>query len=261
MYKTHQISAFNDNYIWVIEDNHGAAYVVDPGCGQSVIDYVTSNKIQLVGILITHHHKDHTGGIALLQQANDQQLCVYGPGNEAIDGLTAPISIAEHTSTELNLKNWHQPIQVISVPGHTLGHIAYVIDDNLFCGDTLFSGGCGRLFEGSAAQMSKSLSLLSKLPDSTKVFCAHEYTQSNLKFAIAAMPNNKVLKNYIEQVDSLRKQGLSTIPSNILQEKKVNPFLRCEDVEIKLSLSSKFNQKITDNIQAFKKLRQWKDHF
>jgi hydroxyacylglutathione hydrolase len=261
MYKTHLIPAFNDNYIWVIEDSHGAAYVVDPGCGQSVIDYLTANEIQLVGILITHHHKDHTGGIALLQQAYGQQLSVYGPANEAIDGLTVRISLAEHTSTELNLKHWQLPILVYSVPGHTIGHIAYLADDNLFCGDTLFSGGCGRLFEGSAAQMSKSLCILAALPDSTKVYCAHEYTQTNLKFAITVMPNNQALKTYIEQVISLRQQGLPTIPSSIRLEKQINPFLRCDQKEIKLSVSSHFNQKITDNIQAFKNLRLWKDNF
>ena len=261
MYKTHRIPAFNDNYIWVIEDTQGAAYVVDPGCGKSAIHYLTSHNIQLVGILITHHHKDHTGGIALLQQAYGQKLSVYGPEIEAIDGLTSPISLAEHTSITLTLKHWSLPIQVYSVPGHTLGHIAYLIDDNLFCGDTLFSGGCGRMFEGTAAQMSQSLSLLASLPDSTQVFCAHEYTQSNLKFAIAVMPSNKALKTYIEKVNRLRAEGLPTIPSSILQEKKVNPFLRCEDEEIKLSVSSQFNQKITDNIQVFKNLRLWKDNF
>ena len=261
MYQIHRIAAFNDNYIWLIQYNSNHAYVVDPGCGKTVIDYLTANNIQLAGILITHHHHDHTGGIGLLQSYYQDKLTVFGPYNESITGLTQPIELTEHQTDILHIKDWNTDIKVISVPGHTRGHIAYIMDDNLFCGDTLFSGGCGRLFEGTAQQMSLSLSILSQLPDATKVFCAHEYTLSNLTFASVVMPDNQVLTDYFAEVNELRNDDKPTIPSSIGLEKKINPFLQCDDLAIKTAVSLHFNTQINDEIQAFKNLRLWKDDF
>ncbi|UJF23541.1 hydroxyacylglutathione hydrolase [Shewanella sp. OMA3-2] len=261
MYQIHRIAAFNDNYIWLVQYNSSHAYVVDPGCGQTVIDYLAANKIQLSGIFITHHHHDHTGGIALLQNYHQDKLTVFGPYNESIVGLTQQIKLAEHQTDTLHIKDWHADIKVVSVLGHTRGHIAYIIDDNLFCGDTLFSGGCGRLFEGTAKQMSTSLSVLAKLPDATKVFCAHEYTQSNLTFAVVVMPDNKFLKNYLAEVNTLRKDNQATIPTNMGLEKRINPFLQCENLAIKSAVSLYSNEDVNDEIQVFKNLRLWKDNF
>lgn len=261
MYQIHRIAAFNDNYIWLIQHNSNHAYVVDPGCGQTVINYLDINNIQLVGIFITHHHHDHTGGIALLQNHYQGKLTVFGPYNESIAGLTQPITLTEHQTDLLHIKDWNTDIKVTSVPGHTLGHIAYVIDDNLFCGDTLFSGGCGRLFEGTAQQMSLSLSILSQLPDATKVFCAHEYTQSNLTFASVVMPDNQFLKEYITEVNALRNDDKATIPTNIGLEKRINPFLQCNNPAVKIAVLLHSNEQIDDEIQVFKNLRRWKDNF
>lgn len=261
MYQIHRIAAFNDNYIWLIQYNSHHAYVVDPGCGQSVIDYLAANNIQLAGIFITHHHHDHTGGIGLLQNYYQDQLTVFGPYNESIIGLTKPIELAQHQTDTLHIKDWNTDVKVVSVPGHTRGHIAYIIDDNLFCGDTLFSGGCGRLFEGTAEQMSKSLSILAQLPDATKVFCAHEYTLSNLTFAAVVMPDNQSLKDYMVKVNALRNDNQATIPTHIGLEKKVNPFLQCDQKSIKTAVSLYCNKEINDEIQVFKNLRLWKDNF
>lgn len=261
MYQIHRIAAFNDNYIWLIQYNSSHAYVVDPGCGQTVMEYLTAHNIRLAGIFITHHHHDHTGGIALLQSCYQNKLTVFGPYNESIAGLTQPIELAEHQTNKLHIKDWNADIKVVSVPGHTRGHIAYIIDDNLFCGDTLFSGGCGRLFEGTAEQMSLSLSILAKLPDTTKVFCAHEYTLSNLKFAAVVMPDNQALKDYVSEVNELRNDYKPTIPTCIGLEKQINPFLQCNDLVIKTAVSLHSKEQIDDEIQVFKNLRLWKDNF
>ncbi|QIR14555.1 hydroxyacylglutathione hydrolase [Shewanella aestuarii] len=261
MIQIHTIPAFTDNYIWLIRPTNRAAIVVDPGCAKSVISYLEQHEIQLAAILVTHHHNDHTGGIELLQQHYNNTLAVYGPGNENISGITVPIVLSEHSQMTLNIAELDSSIRVISVPGHTSGHLAYLIDGNLFCGDTLFSGGCGRLFEGTAEQMAKSLSLLAALPKETKVYCAHEYTEANLAFAKVVMPDNVALSSYQKKVISLRKLNQATIPSTIETESQINPFLRCETTEVQLQLSSHFNQIISNEIQAFTLLRQYKDNF
>ncbi len=257
------IPAFNDNYIWLFHQaNSNKAYVVDPGCAQSVLTYLNQadaqgNKLELVGILITHHHADHTGGIAELQQAHQQQLAVYGPSKEKISGLT---QLIEHDQS-MSLPHISSPVNVIEVPGHTLGHIAYSIEDALFCGDTLFSGGCGRLFEGTAEQMRASLAKLSSLNANTKVYCAHEYTQANLAFAIAVEPNNGALQQYQQSVHKARENNISTIPTTIATELAINPFLRSNCTEIKQSISEQFNVENPTDLQTFTLLRQWKNNF
>ncbi|WP_350977990.1 hydroxyacylglutathione hydrolase [Shewanella sp. AC34-MNA-CIBAN-0136] len=259
MLNVHTIPAFNDNYLWLIHQTSSLdAYVVDPGCGQSVIDYLATTELNLVGILITHHHSDHTGGIKQLQQHFNNRLIVYGPSNEPIDGLTHPLTV----SSDINIEIPHLGLtQVMAVPGHTLGHIAYYIDDKLFCGDTLFSSGCGRLFEGTPTQMLQSLTMLANLPDQTQVFCAHEYTQSNVDFALHVTPNNSQLIDYAHKVGQLRSQNIPTIPSTIATEKAINPFLRCHLNETQVAISTEYKITNIDDIQTFTLLREWKNQF
>ncbi|WP_299806780.1 hydroxyacylglutathione hydrolase [uncultured Shewanella sp.] len=252
------LSAFNDNYIWVFQSQQNSGvYVVDPGDGQVVIDYLNQTEQPLLGILITHHHHDHTGGIEQLICQFGEHIAVYGPQSENIIGVNHPIA----TSGDITLTNAGVNAKIIQLPGHTLGHIAYLIEDVLFCGDTLFSAGCGRLFEGSAEQMYQSLSELSQLPDNTKVCCAHEYTLANLAFANTVEPNNATLIDYTQKAHALRAQSKPTLPSSIGQEKAINPFLRSDSEEIWQSLSIQFQQPIDNPLQSFSLLRQWKDNF
>ena len=253
-----RIAAFNDNYIWILHSADSTkAYVVDPGCSHSVLKYINDSPLELVGILITHHHSDHTGGIEQLQQANNNQLKVYGPASENIQGLTEQLD----GDQKLSLEFIHSAVDVITVPGHTLGHIAYKVEDKLFCGDTLFSGGCGRLFEGTALQMSQSLSKFAKLPAETAVYCAHEYTATNLQFAIVAEPNNQALQQYTKLVTTARQNNQATIPSTIGTELAINPFLRSYSEEIKAVISAQFEVDKPSDLQTFTLLREWKNNF
>lgn len=261
------INAFNDNYIWVLrQDSQQTVYVVDPGDPHVVLDYLRKHQLTLAGILITHHHHDHTGGITALaahvEQTTDQILAVYGPQREAIQGINQPIDPTQ--SNTLTLPFIDAPIHILSVPGHTAGHIAYLLDGAIFCGDTLFSAGCGRLFEGTPAQMWQSLSLLAALPDETRVYCAHEYTLANLKFAQEVDADNAALNKYVEQATTMRTQNKATIPSTIGLERAINPFLRPLAPTIVNSIKSKFcDQDLTkaDELSCFALLRQWKDIF
>ena len=252
------LPAFNDNYIWVFQSQQNSGvYVVDPGDAQVVIDYLIQTGLPLLGILITHHHHDHTGGIEQLTNRFGEHIAVYGPQSENISGVNHPIA----KGGNIPLVNAGVNAKVIQLAGHTLGHIAYLIEDVLFCGDTLFSGGCGRLFEGSAEQMYQSLGQLSQLPDQTKVCCAHEYTLANLAFANTVEPNNAALIDYTQKAHALRAENIPTLPSTIGQEKAINPFLRSDSEEIKQSLSIQFQQPIDNPLQSFSLLRQWKDNF
>ncbi len=260
------INAFNDNYIWVLQQTpQSPVYVVDPGDANVVIDYLTKHQLTLAGILITHHHRDHTGGIATLVkhvwQTSLQPLSVYGPNNKTIEGITHPIE--PHTQA-LTLPFIDAKVRVLAVPGHTLDHLAYIIEDALFCGDTLFSAGCGRLFEGSAAQMWHSLKSLAALPEHTKVYCAHEYTLANLKFAQAVDPNNAELGLFAYKVAKLRADNRPTLPSTIGLERAINPFLRVKDPCLVHSIKQQFSLQdlaTPDEIECFSLLRQWKDIF
>lgn len=257
------IKAFNDNYIWVLQQQpHTQVYVVDPGDASVVIDYLLANQLTLAGILITHHHNDHTGGVAALQAYSHSRLTVYGPDKEKIEGITHPLHAK--AKPKFTLEYLSAELQVLDVPGHTAGHIAYVVEDALFCGDTLFSGGCGRLFEGTPAQMLNSLQQLAQLPADTRVYCAHEYTLSNLKFALAVNPNNRELQDYNERAMQLRRQGKATVPSTIALERAINPFLRPSDTEIVDNIKQHFsdlNHANLDELSGFTLLRQWKDNF
>lgn len=253
------IEAFSDNYIWLIRDPATEQnYVVDPGDSDVVISYLKQHDITLTGILITHHHHDHTGGINGLQTYFADKLHVYGPDNENIEGITDNISA--HMDC-IKLPLFSAPIKIFHLPGHTLGHIAYLIDNHFFCGDTLFSAGCGRLLEGSPEQMLRSLNQLCELDSSTLIYPAHEYTLANLNFALHVEPNNQTLQQYKQKAMQLRAQKQPTLPTTLTQEKAINPFLRANSKEIQQNLSAHFQQPISDVQTSFTLLRQWKDNF
>jgi hydroxyacylglutathione hydrolase len=255
------IKAFSDNYIWAISsDRSQALAIVDPGDADVCIEYIEKNQKQLSAILITHHHSDHVGGIRkLLQYCDDKQwpLTIYGPENENIPHCTIKLN----ENSRIVLHDLAIEFSVIELPGHTSGHIAYLAQDNIFCGDTLFSGGCGRLFEGTPEQMLTSLEKLMALPEKTHIYCAHEYTKANLDFALTVEPSNRELVYYYNQVLKMRAQGIATIPSSILQEKMINPFLRCDRESLMTSASEFSGKTITDSLSAFTIIRAWKDNF
>jgi hydroxyacylglutathione hydrolase len=261
-----EIPAFNDNYIWVLREPESSfAYVVDPGQAKPVLAYLAQHNLTLAGILITHKHKDHIGGIKELQAHYHGKLAVYGPKAENISGVTHEIT----SQSTLDLPHINTNVTIISVPGHTLGHISYLIYDAIFCGDTLFSAGCGRLFEGSPAQMLESLNKLASLPASCKCYCAHEYTQANLKFALHVIPDNPQLVEYASWVTKARANNIPTVPCDLSTELAINPFLRCHTNEVKQAIIEKFGileapklqDELISELQTFTLLRQWKDTF
>jgi len=259
MLTLHPLPVFTDNYIWCLHDNQ-TAYVVDPGQADSVLDYLKDRSLDLKGILITHHHWDHVSGIAALVAAYPG-IPVWGPATETIPGCTQPLSGGD--TIELA---WGITFGVIDVPGHTLGHIAYYAKETpkgplLFCGDTLFSSGCGRLFEGTPEQMLDSLQTLAALPVETTVCCTHEYTTANLKFAQAVEPDNEDVAKRIKEVMKLRDQNLPSLPSSIGLELKVNPFLRADKESVLRTLQSKCGERPANVLASFATLRQWKDNF
>jgi hydroxyacylglutathione hydrolase len=252
------LAAFNDNYLWLIH-NGRESLIVDPGDAVVVERALAARNLKLAAILVTHHHPDHIGGVMVLKSQFD--IPVYGPRAEAakIEGLTHLLEDADCVSIEaLDLQ-----FDVLAVPGHTLGHIAYYAARQgwLFCGDTLFASGCGRLFEGTPAQMQVSLQKLAQLPPQTGVFCAHEYTLSNLAFARAVEPGNAAIAAEIERVKSLRAQLQPSVPSTIARERSLNPFLRCGEVEIAKAAGEHARKDLRDPIAVFAELRSWKDDF
>jgi hydroxyacylglutathione hydrolase len=250
------IPAFEDNYIWLVHNGENCI-VVDPGDAEAVINALDKQNLRLSGILITHHHGDHTGGIPHLVDLFD--CPVIGPKEENIPGLTQRVDSSDSiTPGALGIK-----FAVLDVPGHTKGHVAYYCPELqwLFAGDTLFAAGCGRLFEGTHEQMYQSLSKLAALPDTTQVFCAHEYTLSNLSFALEVDPLNPALIERAHIEKAKREQGLPTIPTSIAIEKLTNPFLRTSDQNIAKRLGT-CRQIIDDEpVAVFSGLRRWKDEF
>ncbi len=251
------LPAFTDNYIWMLHDRQ-RALVVDPGDAAPVLAALDAQGLELAAILVTDHHPDHVGGLAGLR-ARLGDGPVFGPARERIP----PPYIAQVDGDVVQACGWD--FEVIDVPGHTAGHIAYVHRPAgrapiLFCGDTLFSGGCGRLFEGTPAQMHHSLSRLADLPGQTQVCCAHEYTLSNLKFAAAVEPGNAALQRYIAACQALRARGEYTLPSSIEVERSVNPFMRCDVPEV---VASAIAQGATDasGPAVLAALREWKNGF
>lgn len=259
--KVSMIKAFSDNYIWAIsshESNNMA--LVDPGDANVCIEFIQQQNLQLSTILITHHHADHVGGInKLVEYCKNKQwpLTIYGPESENIPHCDVALN-ENHT---VKLADLDFEFSVIDLPGHTSGHIAYLSEDNLFCGDTLFSGGCGRLFEGTPAQMLSSLEKLSALPERTHVFCAHEYTQANLNFALTVEPCNSELVHYYNQVLQKRENNIATIPTSIMLEKKINPFLRSHEASLMTSAGEYSETAVNNKLDAFTIIRAWKDNF
>ena len=253
MLSVEPIKAYTDNYIWLVSTNEGSI-VVDPGESEEILNLIDSNKIDLKGVLITHHHYDHTNG--LLDLTNKINLEVYGP--KKIEGINNIVKESDKFSL-IGID-----FEVIEIPGHTLDHIAFFSSNNkdpiLFCGDTLFAGGCGRVFEGTFEQMFMSLKKISKYPKETKVFCGHEYTLSNLKFALEVDKDNKDLVNEFNNIEKLISSDIPSLPTNLNKELKLNPFLRCHDIDIKNKVIEKFDI-IDDELQIFTALRKWKDNF
>jgi hydroxyacylglutathione hydrolase len=251
------IAAFNDNYIWLLFDpSSRQAFVVDPGDAQPVLDTLQALQLNLVGILITHHHFDHVGGVQAL--CDHYQPVVYGPHNPAISGITK--RVAAGASVQVLGMNF----EVLEVPGHTLDHIAYVHrgpSPAVFCGDTLFAGGCGRLFEGNPAMMLRSLQSLAALPPATRVYCAHEYTLANLAFARAVEPNNGAIEQRSALAVATRQRGLPTVPSDIALELATNPFLRCNVDALQESLRQQGKLEGDSTVEVFTLVRSWKDSF
>ncbi|MDN7123909.1 hydroxyacylglutathione hydrolase [Pseudidiomarina terrestris] len=232
------IRAFDDNYIWAIQPAKGKpAVIVDPGDEKPVLAWLEKHNVQLASILITHHHWDHTDGLMPLLE--HYQVPVYGPANPKIEGITHPVAEGNTFVPE----GLQSRFEVIETPGHTLDHISFYTPGLLFCGDTLFSAGCGRMFEGTAPQFYTSLRKLAELPATTAVYCTHEYTAANLRFAAAAEPDNKAIEQAQRDVAARREDDQPSLPSSIARELEINPFLHARDPD------------------EFARLRQWKDKF
>ena len=254
MFEVVPVNAFKDNYVWTLRDARSAA-VVDPGEAGPVLDYLRRERLALVAILATHHHPDHVGGIAELLR--EYRVPVYGPRNEPIATLTHPVSGGD----EVKIPELGASFSVLDIPGHTRAHVAYYGAGALFCGDTLFACGCGRLFEGTAEQMYASLQKLLALPDETKVYCGHEYTLANIGFAKAVEPANAALGAREARDRRLRDAGRPTLPSTLGEEKATNPFLRCGEPAVVESANKYLGARVSDPVRVFAAIRDWKNRF
>ena len=248
------LPAFQDNYIWTLRAGKFAA-VVDPGEARPVKDYLAREGLTLAAILATHHHPDHVGGIPEL--VDMKKVPVFGPKGEPIPSLTHPVGQED----KVRIPELDAEFSVLDIPGHTRAHIAYYGLGSLFCGDTLFACGCGRVFEGTAAQMLSSLSKLAALPDETRVYCGHEYTLANIKFARAVDPDNAVLAAREERAKQLRQAGRPTLPSTLGEERATNPFLRCAEPVVVESANKYLGTRIGDPVSVFAAIREWKNRF
>jgi len=250
------INALSDNYIWaIIHPKKKTCAIVDPGAASPVLNYLKEHALTLVGILITHHHWDHTGGINDILQHHTAPI--FGPSKDNI-------SILDHFLDEgktAHLPELEASFQVLDIPSHTLGHIAYYGHGVLFSGDTLFTAGCGRIFEGNAQQMKDALDKLTALPDDTLVYCGHEYTENNLRFAITVEPDNSDIQARLEDVKGLRAQNKPTVPATLALEKKTNPFLRCHLPSVKAAAENYAAHPLNTPTDVLRAIRTWKDHF
>lgn len=247
------VGAFKDNYVWTLRRGSKAA-VVDPGDARPVLEYLARESLELSAILATHHHADHVGGIAELRRHRD--VPVYGPRREPIPTVTHPVSEGD----TVTLPALGVTFSVLDIPGHTRAHVAYYGAGALFCGDTLFACGCGRLFEGTAEQMHASLSKLLALPDETRVYCGHEYTLANIGFALQVDPTNESLKQRERNARRLRDEGKPTLPSTLGEEKATNPFLRWSEPAVVESANKYLGARLADPVRVFAAIRDWKNN-
>lgn len=253
------LNAFDDNYIWVLRAN-GCAAVVDPGDAQPVLDYLAQSGDRLCAILATHHHGDHIGGAAAILARHPVPF--HGPATEDIPGLSHPLTGGER----LALPEIGVDLDVLAVPGHTRSHLAYYGPSlagtgALFCGDTLFGAGCGRIFDGTPAQMQASLATLAVLPAPTLVYCAHEYTQANLRFALAVEPDSIAVQRRVEEVAAARTAGMPTVPTRIGVELATNPFLRWDSPAVQAAATARLGRAPVDAVETFTAIREWKNRF
>jgi len=255
MFDITPIPAFADNYIWLLKSSDSPEVaMVDPGDAMPVLDYLQREHLSLGAILITHHHHDHTGGINRLKNAFPNAR-VYGPAHESIPEITDPLA----EGAEVKLPWQSGSLKVFDVPGHTAGHIAYAGDNLLFCGDTLFAGGCGRVFDGTMEQMATSLQRIAQLPGETLLYCAHEYTQDNLGFAHWVEPENQALQERQNATQTLRNQGTPTVPSLLSLELETNPFLRTQIPTVVAAAEKWAKTPLNNHAAVFTALRTWKD--
>jgi hydroxyacylglutathione hydrolase len=256
MFAVRPVPAFKDNYIWLIVDSDGRrAAIVDPGDAAPVLAALAEMRLEPVAILVTHHHGDHVGGVNGLLERH--RVPVFGPAGENIPGRTQ--ALREGDLAEIGALN--ASFRVLDIPGHTAGHIAYVGHGMAFVGDTLFTSGCGRLFEGTAAQMHDSLSKLSALPANTQIFCGHEYTQANLRFAAAVEPGNADIQARSAACAALRERGLPTVPAPLELEHRTNPFLRVHVPAVRAAAERFAGRPLLDDAEVLGAIRRWKDDF
>lgn len=249
------LCALQDNYIWMFFNRESKkAWIVDPGEATPAIQALAHHDLQLSGIFITHHHHDHSGGVKDLIHHHGV-VPIYGSHKSSLPFITHHVKEGDHVTCD------HITFKVIEIPGHTLDHTAFFGNNWLFSGDTLFSAGCGRIFEGTPDQMYDSLAKLSALPDKTHVFCGHEYTLSNLYFAQHVEPTNNTIAEKINLIKELREHNKPTLPSTILEEKSINPFLRCDDASVVKAVENYAGHTLKTPVHVFAKLREWKNQF
>jgi hydroxyacylglutathione hydrolase len=254
MLAIHSVPAFKDNYIWILEDGRHAV-AVDPGDSAPVADFLAKRGLELSAILATHHHADHVGGLPALVER--WKCPTFGPAREVAAPLDHRLTEGDRiTVPELGIE-----LETIDIPGHTAGHIALFGAGMVFCGDTLFTCGCGRLFEGTPAQMADSLGKLARLPGDTRIYCGHEYTMANIRFAVAVEPANRKLAQRQARDAAKRERGEPTVPATIAEELETNPFLRCDKPEVVASAERHAGRKLETPIEVFAEIREWKNNF
>jgi hydroxyacylglutathione hydrolase len=254
MLAIHSVPAFKDNYIWILEDGRHAA-AVDPGDSAPVEDFLASRGLELCAILATHHHADHVGGLPALVRR--WKCPTFGPARE----VAAPLDHRLAEGDRFTVPALGIELDTIDIPGHTAGHVALHGAGLLFCGDTLFTCGCGRLFEGTPAQMVDSLAKLARLPGDTSIHCGHEYTMSNIRFAEAVEPGNRKLMERKERDAAKRERGEPTVPSTLAEELATNPFLRCSEPQVVASAERHAGRKLKSPVEVFTEIRAWKNSF
>lgn len=258
MFEIHYIPIYKNNYVWILT-TAGDAWVIDPGDCAPVEHFLQAHQLRLRAILITHRHWDHINGVSALLQAHaDQEIPVYGPDSEPLRGLVSHV-VNEGDSVAIG----PYQAQIWQIPGHTLDHISYYIEPlaALFCGDTLFACGCGKLFDGTMEQLFASLARIAALPPATEIYCAHEYTLANIQFALTVDPHNPQLQARQKHCQQLRQRQLPTLPTQLALELASNPFLRCHDPDIQNAVKKETNASSEDAFSCFAALRHWKNRY